>query len=884
MQPLWKDLVEDHFDEENNLSNKKTNYAFSLDTIEDLLAYAERQAKKKELAAIDHSQIHYAPFQRCFYREAPVIRAMTELDVKLQRAELDNIKVRGVSCPKPIRKWTQTGLPLALIEAIRGEAFGHAMPTPIQAQALPIILSGRDMLGVAKTGSGKTLAFLLPLIRHVAEQPRTQPGDGPIGLIISPTRELAVQTWSECRKLLKNCPSNPNLTAIRVACAYGGGPLKDQIAQAKRSYDILVCTPGRLIDLLLANSGHVLSLRRVTFLVLDEADRMFDMGFGPQCMRIMDCIRPDRQTVLFSATFPPSMEALARKALHHKPIECVVGARSAVPPTVTQIVEVLDEEFHGDNETRFLRLLAILGEYYPAKTTRVLVFVERQDGADDLLSKLLARGYPCASMHGGKDQADRDTAIADFKAGVIPVLVATSVAARGLDVKGCHLVVNYECPNHMEDYVHRVGRTGRAGIPGTAITLIQKGDPREERYAPDILRALLASKAPIPAALQALVQSHSKSQTESSSAVKNISDPIKAKDNSALDNPNPKTPFKLSGRGSAAGFGGKGLEHFAAGRAATKRTQQATLLSDEDDIAGDNITTKGIPVEMKLEREEGPATAKKEVDPEASSSSASKRSKWDSPTSQSKDDSIASVIFNDSPEKAAKPPQSSSSSASDLAEKSMLQAKSALKAAQAAAAAITRKVVASGGSTTSSTKTSSSAAAILARANIPVNNTSNVLLSSNSLPSKNGKNEGFAPRLTGAALHEALKKGQIVPIYDSTPSSATPSSNPNDSGKSGIVGYAAEIVINDFSPFVRASLKESLDSISELTGSSLSIRGTWIPAGRPLTDRPLFLRIEGHAYASVDSAKTEVMRALREALLVDNPRHKGAGTGIEFRP
>lgn len=278
-------------------------------------------------------------------------------------------------------------------------------------------------------------------------------------------------------------------------CAYGGSPIKDQIADLKKGAEIIVCTPGRMIDLLTANSGRVTNLKRVTYVVLDEADRMFDMGFEPQVMKIVNNIRPDRQTVLFSATFPKQMDSLARKILQ-KPLEITVGGRSVVAPEIQQIVEVRPEE------SKFTRLLDILGQMYNEDPEcRTLIFVDRQEGADNLLRDLMRRGYLCMSLHGGKDQVDRDSTIADFKAGVVPIVIATSVAARGLDVKQLKLVINFDAPNHMEDYVHRAGRTGRAGNKGTCVTFITS---EQERYSVDIYRALKASNASIPKELEEL--------------------------------------------------------------------------------------------------------------------------------------------------------------------------------------------------------------------------------------------------------------------------------------------------------------------------------------------------------------------------------------------
>ena len=336
-------------------------------------------------------------------------------------------------------------------------------------------MSGRDMIGIAKTGSGKTLAFLLPMFRHIADQEPLEEGDGPIAVIMTPTRELCLQIGKECRKFTKAIDA-------RAVCVYGGTGISEQIAELKRGAEIIVCTPGRMIDMLAANSGKVTNLRRVTYLVLDEADRMFDMGFEPQVMRVIDNCRPDRQTVMFSATFPRLMEGLARRILV-KCVEVQVGGRSIVAKEIEQHVEVIEED------NKFLKLLEVLGRYIDRGSC--LVFVDKQEHADGLLKDLMNASYTsCASLHGGIDQYDRDSTITSFKQGKIQILVATSVAARGLDVKDLILVVNYDCPNHYEDYVHRCGRTGRAGKDGFAYTFITAD---QDWYSGDIIKALEAS-------------------------------------------------------------------------------------------------------------------------------------------------------------------------------------------------------------------------------------------------------------------------------------------------------------------------------------------------------------------------------------------------------
>ncbi|EIE18729.1 DEAD-domain-containing protein [Coccomyxa subellipsoidea C-169] len=411
---------------------------------------------------------------------------MTEEEVAAYRKELEDIKVRGKDIPTPVKNWNQCGLSSRVLDVL--QKGGFARPMPIQAQALPAIMSGRDCIGIAKTGSGKTLAFVLPMLRHIKDQPPLAQGDGPISLVMAPTRELVVQIGKDIRRFSK-------ALALSVVCAYGGSAVAGQIADLKRGAEVVVCTPGRMIDLLATSGGKITNLRRVTYLVMDEADRMFDMGFEPQIMRIVHNIRPDRQTVMFSATFPRAVEVLAKQVLE-SPIEIQVGGRSVVNSDISQSVEIRPEE------DRFLRLLEILGEWY--ERGKILIFVSSQDQCDNLFRDLIKVGYPCLSLHGGKDQSDRESTINDFKSDVCNLLVATGVAARGLDVKELVLVVNYDTPNHHEEYVHRVGRTGRAGNKGTAITFIA---PDDEKYAPDLVKALRESGAPVPKDLQALADS-----------------------------------------------------------------------------------------------------------------------------------------------------------------------------------------------------------------------------------------------------------------------------------------------------------------------------------------------------------------------------------------
>lgn len=497
-----------------------------------ILAIAAKR-KKKDIPTIDYSKLELTPVRKNFWVEPHELSELTEAEVAELRLDLDGIKVTGKDVPKPVQKWSQCGLTRPMLEVI--ERLGYDKPTSIQMQALPVIMSGRDVIGVAKTGSGKTMAFLVPMFRHIMDQERVK-DDGPIGLVLTPTRELAVQIHRDCKPFAK-------MLGLRTVCAYGGPPIKDQIAELKRGAEIVVATTGRMIDLLAANQGRVVSLKRTTYIVLDEADRMFDMGFEPQVMKIFANVRPDRQTLLFSATMPRIIDALVKKVLH-SPVEITVGGKSVVAPEITQIVELHEEK------DKFLRLLGLLGELYvDDEDVRALVFVERQEKADDLLRELLRKGYACMSLHGGKDQADRDSTIADFKNGVCPVLIATSVAARGLDVKQLKLVVNYDAPNHMEDYVHRAGRTGRAGNTGTAVTFVTT---EQESSSAGIAKALEQSGQPVPDWL-----------AEMRVAWRDKVKAGKAKDQS--------------------GFGGKGLEKLDKEREAARLRERKSHKAEGDD-------------------------------------------------------------------------------------------------------------------------------------------------------------------------------------------------------------------------------------------------------------------------------------------------------------
>lgn len=539
------------------------------DTLNANLSSGNQKTRPKRVyERVDHSKIDYPPFEKNLYIPVPELISMTNAQVISLRRSLDNIRVRGRHCPYPISAWAQCGLSNALLSVLR--RYEYNSPTPIQAQAIPCVMNGRDVIGIARTGSGKTLAFLLPLFRHIARRPRAVPGDGPSALVIAPTRELAIQIYRETKRFTK-------ALSIHSVCAYGGNGLKDQIAELKRGADVIICTPGRMIDLLAMNSGRLCNLRRVSFVVLDEADRMFDMGFEPQLTRIVENIRPDRQTVMFSATFPMQVEKLARKVLH-SPIEIQVGGNSVASSTIDQHIEVRSED------SKFFRLLELLGQWYEKGST--LVFVDRQDNADRIFRELSKARYKCLSLHGGMDQADRDSTIVDFKNGDVKVLVATSVAARGLDVKNLTLVINYDVPSHYEDYVHRVGRTGRAGRSGTAHTFIT---PDQESFASDLVKALEKSARAVAMqdAIDSDMDKENLKKTADSAAEMVVPDDLRRLAQSfAL-----KRKAGIVKYGAKSGYGGRGFkfeeddDEYHANKTAIRK-MQAKLYGIDDEVVG----------------------------------------------------------------------------------------------------------------------------------------------------------------------------------------------------------------------------------------------------------------------------------------------------------
>ncbi|PHM48119.1 ATP-dependent RNA helicase RhlE [Xenorhabdus miraniensis] len=343
------------------------------------------------------------------------------------------------------------GLKADILRAV--EEQGYAEPTPIQQQAIPVVLSGKDLLASAQTGTGKTAGFTLPILQLLSESPIQTKGRRPIrALILTPTRELAAQVGENVRNY-------SNYLKLRSFVVFGGVSINPQMMKLRGGVDILVATPGRLLDL---EHQNAVDLSRVEILILDEADRMLDMGFIHDIRRVLNKLPAKRQNLLFSATFSDEIKSLANKLLHN-PVSVEVARRNSASEQIDQSIHFVDKKRKGE------LLSYMIGNQ---NWQQVLVFTRTKHGANRLAEQLNKDGVTAAAIHGNKSQGARTRALADFKTGQIRALVATDIAARGLDIDQLPYVVNYELPNVAEDYVHRIGRTGRADATGQAISLV----------------------------------------------------------------------------------------------------------------------------------------------------------------------------------------------------------------------------------------------------------------------------------------------------------------------------------------------------------------------------------------------------------------------------
>ncbi|XP_052834690.1 ATP-dependent RNA helicase p62 isoform X2 [Drosophila gunungcola] len=417
---------------------------------------------------VDFSNL--APFKKNFYQEHPNVASRSPYEVQRYRDEQE-ITVRG-QAQNPIQDFSEVHLPDYVMKEIRRQ--GYKAPTAIQAQGWPIAMSGSNFVGIAKTGSGKTLGYILPAIVHINNQQPLQRGDGPIALVLAPTRELAQQIQQVATEFGSS-------SYVRNTCVFGGAPKGGQMRDLQRGCEIVIATPGRLIDFLSAGSTN---LKRCTYLVLDEADRMLDMGFEPQIRKIVSQIRPDRQTLMWSATWPKEVKQLAEDFLGNY-IQINIGSLElSANHNIRQVVDVCDE-FSKEE-----KLKTLLSDIYDTSESpgKIIIFVETKRRVDNLVRFIRSFGVRCGAIHGDKSQSERDFVLREFRSGKSNILVATDVAARGLDVDGIKYVINFDYPQNSEDYIHRIGRTGRSNTKGTSFAFFTKNNAKQAKALVDVLR------------------------------------------------------------------------------------------------------------------------------------------------------------------------------------------------------------------------------------------------------------------------------------------------------------------------------------------------------------------------------------------------------------
>ncbi|ELU40425.1 RNA helicase [Rhizoctonia solani AG-1 IA] len=390
------------------------------------------------LRSVDWASQTLTKFEKNFYREHPKVSARSDAEIADFRKQKE-MKVQGRDIPRPVTTFEEAGFPDYILTTIKMQGF--TSPSPIQCQAWPMALSGRDVVAIAQTGSGKTISFALPAMLHINAQPLLSPGDGPIALVLAPTRELAVQIQQECTKFGSN-------SRIRNTAIYGGAPKGPQIRDLQRGVEIVIATPGRLIDML--ETGKT-NLRRITYLVMDEADRMLDMGFEPQIRKIVGQIRPDRQTLMFSATWPKDVQKLASDFLTDFMQVNIGSMELTANHNIKQNVEICTD---FEKRSKLIKHL----DQISSENAKVLIFVGTKRVADDITKYLRQDGWPALAIHGDKEQyvlRERDWVLGEFKSGRSPILIATDVASRGLGrlfifTTFLTWLVGRRFPSHME--------------------------------------------------------------------------------------------------------------------------------------------------------------------------------------------------------------------------------------------------------------------------------------------------------------------------------------------------------------------------------------------------------------------------------------------------
>ncbi len=406
------------------------------------------------LGAVDWNSVDLVNFEKNFYIEDPRVAGRSDREVQDYRAS-KQMTIQGQNVPKPVTSFDEAGFPDYILSEIK--KMGFAEPSAIQSQAWPMALSGRDLVAIAETGSGKTIGFALPAMVHINAQPLLKPGDGPIALILAPTRELANQIQVECNRF-------GGSSRLRTCAVYGGVPKGPQTRDLQRGAEIVIATPGRLIDMVDAGKTN---LRRVTYLVMDEADRMLDMGFEPQIRKILQQIRPDRQTLMFSATWPKEVQRLAGDFLNDFAQVNIGSTELAANHNVKQIIEVCSE---FEKKGKLIGHLETISQ----ENGKVIIFTSTKRVADDLTKYLRQDGWPALAIHGDKQQQERDWVLAEFKSGRSPIMVATAVASRGLG--------KFSLPSHVSPHPSFVSRS--------TLPLLVSQSPSSSHIPPSALPAL----------------------------------------------------------------------------------------------------------------------------------------------------------------------------------------------------------------------------------------------------------------------------------------------------------------------------------------------------------------------------------------------------------
>ena len=426
---------------------------------------------------------------------------MSERDWRIFREDFD-IRIQGGRAVLPLRYWREAAFPAEIIKALAD--VGYDNPSPIQRQAIPIGMDCRDIIGIAETGSGKTCAFLVPLLCYMLKLPKHQikrcGDEGPLAVVMAPTRELAMQIEEECIRLAK-------FTSFQTVCIVGGQSIEEQSIKLRKGVEIVIGTPGRMVDCI---ENNFLVLNQCNYVVLDEADRMIDMGFEPQVVQVLEAMggllksedeaQAEREiagskegtaiyrvTAMFSATMPPEVERIARTFLRHPAVIKIGDQDSGKNKRIDQRVHFISESQKKNHLMDELRSMGGNG--------KAIVFVNSKKQGDMIGKALETSNYRSGVLHGGRSQDQREETLEAFRSGDITVLVATDVAGRGLDIADVTNVVNYDMPNKIENYTHRIGRTGRAGKSGIATTFITDADT-DVMY--ELKQYLEATNMPVP--------------------------------------------------------------------------------------------------------------------------------------------------------------------------------------------------------------------------------------------------------------------------------------------------------------------------------------------------------------------------------------------------